>query len=187
VLANVEPVKTNRWLCCVLFSTPNEPRPHVHCNDFNLTAFLLGENFPKRISSLLLTPLDDFQETISRNVVSVQSPRNLQLFGIDLRGRLCKSRPTSNSFAESSSCQDNVVKRPPNVGRVASLNSKTLTCPLLSSANRSIARSDRSTSGNANWRNRLQPPPLSCVYKPRYPLLQVSKSNSRRGSRSAYR
>ena len=108
-------------------------------------------------------------------------------FGIDLRGRLNKSRLTSNSFAESSSCQDNVVRRPPNAGRVASLNSKTLTCPLLTSVNRSIARSDRSTSGNANLRNQLQPPPLSFVYKPRYPLQQVSKSNSRRGPRSAYR
>ena len=87
-------------------------------------------------------------------------------FGIDLRGRLNKSRLTSNSFAESSSCQDNVVKRPPNAGRVASLNSKTPTCPLLSSASRSIARSDRSTSGNASWRKRLQHPPLSFVYKP---------------------
>ncbi len=37
------------------------------------------------------------------------------------------------------------MRRPPNAGRVASLNSKTLTCPLLSSVNRSIARSDRST------------------------------------------
>jgi hypothetical protein len=108
-------------------------------------------------------------------------------FGIDLRGRLGKSRPTSNSFAESSTCQDNVVRRPPNAGRVASLNSKTLTCPLLSSVNRSIARSDRSTSGNANLRNRLQLPPLSFVYKPRYPLQQVSRSNSHRGSRSAFR
>jgi hypothetical protein len=33
----------------------------------------------------------------------------------------------------------------------------------------------------------LQPPPLSFVYKPRFPLQQVSKSNSRRGSQSAYR
>jgi hypothetical protein len=49
-------------------------------------------------------------------------------FGIDLRGRLGKSRPTSNSFAESSTCQDNVVKRLPNAGRVALFNSKTLTC-----------------------------------------------------------
>jgi hypothetical protein len=119
--------------------------------------------------------------------VSVKSHSNSQRFGIDLRGRLGKSRPTSNSFAESSSCQDNVVKRPPSAGRVASLNSKPLSCLSLSSANRSIARSDRSTSGNANWRNRLQPPPRSFVYKPRYPLQQVSKSNSRRGSRSAYR
>jgi hypothetical protein len=108
-------------------------------------------------------------------------------FGIDLKGRLGKSRLTSDSFAESSSCQDNVVKRPPNAGRVASLNSKPLTCLSLSSANRSIARSDRSTFGNESWRNQLQLPPLSFVYKPRYPLPQVSKSNSRWGSRSAYR
>jgi hypothetical protein len=119
--------------------------------------------------------------------VSVQSPSNSQLFGIDLRGRLNNSRPTSNSFAESSSCQDNAVKRPPNAGRVVSLNSRIQTYLSLSSANRSIARSDRSISGNAIWRNQLQHPLLSFVYKPRYPLPQVSKSNSRRGSRSAFR
>ncbi len=118
---------------------------------------------------------------------NVQSPIHSRHFGIDSRGRLGKSRRTFNSFAEGSSCQDNVVKRLPNAGRVASLNSKTLTCPLLSSVSRSIARSDRSTSGNASWRNRLQLLPLSFVYKPRYPLQQVSRSNSRRGSRSAYR
>jgi len=42
------------------------------------------------------------------DTVSVKSPRNSQRFGIDLKGRRGKSRPTSDSFAESSSCQDNV-------------------------------------------------------------------------------
>jgi hypothetical protein len=55
--------------------------------------------------------------------VREQSPSHPQLFGIDLRGRLGQSRSSSNSFAESSSCQDSVMRRPLNAERVALLRS----------------------------------------------------------------
>jgi DNA-binding helix-hairpin-helix protein with protein kinase domain len=89
----------------------------------------LLNDLPTDIQDLFENAFQPSSGTRNRpSAVSVQSGSNSKLFGIDLRGRLGKSRLTSNSLAESSSCQDNVVRRPPNAGRVASLNSKTLTC-----------------------------------------------------------
>lgn len=40
-------------------------------------------------------------------------------FGIELGGRLGKNHALSKNLLESSLCQDFVLKRPPNAGRVA--------------------------------------------------------------------